>query len=129
MAEFLWSESPRYGSCLICGTSANDSGFIDMIGDTVVRNDAGEIAGVVDIIICASCVLQAARFVGGALPSEVDALVLERENLREELLVAKNSLEASEQRFAQVISLDTEDLRVLSEMKKNADSPVDTPGP
>jgi outer membrane murein-binding lipoprotein Lpp len=109
VAEFNWAGTPRFNSCIVCGTSEHDSGFIDMIGDTIVMGEQGDIVGVVDLIVCAGCVRQSAGLVGCAAPAEVDELtsqIFSRdqkiENLEKELLDWK-------ERFNKVISFTKDD--------------------
>lgn len=128
MAEFFWAATPRFGTCLTCGTSVNDRGFIDMVSDTVMRTEAGEINGVVDMILCANCILQASRLVGGAMPNEVDDLVHENISKTDECEKLKDEIKAWQERFEQVVNLSLEDLRAIEEYKKaQADEPTSLP--
>ena len=122
MAEFGWTQGPAHGVCVVCGTSANDSGFVDMIGDTLVHpRDGGEISGEVRMIFCATCVLTASRLVGGASPTEVDELTKEIVDLRETVEERDKTIVEWQEKFVNIAALSMDDLASLNTVKANAE--------
>lgn len=115
MAQFGWSGTPRWGCCCVCGTSELDAGFVDMIGDTVVMGERGEITGIVDMIVCANCVKEASRLVGCATPQEVNDLVLQKIADDERIENLEKELAASQERFLTLINFTKDDFDRISE--------------
>src|SRR6266516_7199508 len=89
MAEFVWSQSVDAG-CPLCGTSADERGFVDGIADTILRNSYGEISGLVNITICAHCLEQMARMVGCSSQSETQIMTQKVIEMEEELEKTKD---------------------------------------
>ena len=98
MAEFLWVEKPAYGVCATCGSSDNARGFVDCMGQTSLLRGT-EIAGDVDIVLCATCLEQAARMVGCASGEETTALTQRVIDAEEEAEKLKDEIAAHQQRF------------------------------
>jgi hypothetical protein len=76
-AEFFWKDSHPQG-CVVCMAATSPRGFVDMVGDINVVRDGYEITGVVDMIVCGTCLEQAARLVGCATQQEVEGSLIER---------------------------------------------------
>lgn len=121
MAEFTWSAVPRYGTCLSCGASSNDSGFIDTFAEVSVTSDEGGPAGFVDAIFCASCVEQMGRLVGTATRQEVEELVYKQHTLELECEKLKDEVLAEKQRFDMLVSATGDELRSFLDAKAKAD--------
>jgi 5,10-methylenetetrahydrofolate reductase len=127
VAQFNWSGTPRFGCCAVCGTSELDSGFVDMIGDTNVIGEQGDIVGIVDMIVCARCVQEAARLVGCATPQEVNDLMAEKISREEKIENLEKELEASQERFLTLINFTKEDFDKITErVGTTAPSPAPT---
>lgn len=121
MPEFSWNNAPRYGTCLTCGTSSSDGGFIDTFVEVEVKNDMGEIKGVVDAIFCSSCIVQAARLAGSATRQEVEELVYQIVEKDEQIEKLKDEVSAERARFDVFVNATGDELRAFLE-NKNADS-------
>lgn len=124
--EFNWSGTPRFGSCATCGRSELDAGFVDLIGETVARNPVNGDGFVVDLILCANCVKEAARLVGCATPVEVNDLVHQKIADDEEIQKLKDEAAAWQDRFLELVNLTGEDFDRLAQ--RRADRTLLTPG-
>jgi len=111
MAEFYWRQNVDQG-CPFCGASVHERGFVDCIADTVVRNPEGQVSGVVDIYICASCAEQIARMVGSATQVETLEMAQTSIDLMEELEKTRDEVKAWNQRFDNLIKALTEGIDV-----------------
>ncbi len=118
MPQFEWSNTPRYGGCIGCGTSANDKGFVDTFAETNVRRDEFEITGVVDVIFCADCVLQMSRMVGAATPAETEAFAQREFDLLQDNEKLKDEIAGWQQRFLGLANLDVEDFEKLAKLER-----------
>lgn len=102
MAEFrLLTEHPS--GCVICGTSVCARGFVDLIGEINVVRDGYEISGVVDLVACALCIEQAAKYVGSATLKEVEDFAHTERDLLYEIEMLKDAVKAEAQRHEQFI--------------------------
>lgn len=99
MPEFRWTEGPEKGSCLGCGASACERGFVNMIGEVNITRDGYEITGVADAIYCAHCLEQSSRYVGCASRDEVEAFSYEQKRNEEEIVKLKDEVQAWTQRY------------------------------
>lgn len=102
MAEFNWIEAPAAG-CVICNSPSSPRGFVDMIGDINVTRNGYEITGVVDMIVCGTCLEQAARYVGCASQKEVEDYAYREVELITELEKTKDEVVSERQRHQQFI--------------------------
>ena len=102
MADFFWKESVDQG-CVVCSNSVCDRGFVDMVGDINVVRDGYEITGVVDMIVCGTCLEQAARRVGCASRSEVEDFAYRELELIKELEKTKDEVLAERQKHEQFL--------------------------
>src|ERR1051326_8454453 len=100
MSEFRWMESYPTG-CVLCGEASNRYGFVDMIADVAVFRDPSEITGYVDVVICASCLEQAARNVGCATRKEVEDLAHKEIELLNELEKTRDEVVSERQKYEQ----------------------------
>jgi hypothetical protein len=100
-----------------------------MIGDSVIRNPdgSGDIVGVVDLIICATCLHQAGRLVHMASPAEVDDLVHQVVERDEQIEKLKDGIQAWQERFLGMANLDIGDFAKLAALEEQ--SKVVTPEP
>jgi len=103
LASFYWKQQVDQG-CPLCGTSVSERGFVDAIADTLVRNTEGEITGVVDLFVCASCIEQMAQLVGSASKQETLDMAERIINTEEELEKTKDEVQAWSQRYDQLIN-------------------------
>lgn len=103
MAEFFWKETHPQG-CTICMNSSSPRGLVDMVGDVNVVRDGYEITGVVDIIVCGTCLEQAARLVGCASQKEVEDFAYRELELMNQLEKAKDEAHAERQKHEQFIA-------------------------
>jgi pantothenate kinase len=97
-----------------------------MIGDSVIRNPdgSGDIVGVVDLIICATCLHQAGRLVKMASPAEVDELVRKSYEDDQEKEKLKDEIQSWQQRLLDLSKFDKEDLAALNELKEREEIAV-----
>jgi hypothetical protein len=86
-----------------------DAGFVDMIGDTNVIGERGDIVGIVDMIVCANCIKESARLVGCATPQEVDDLVNQKFADNERIENLEKELESWQTRFHELINFTKDD--------------------
>ena len=124
MAEFYWRQQVDQG-CPFCGASVHERGFVDCIADTVVRNTEGEVTGVVDLFICASCAEQIARMVGSATQHEtleLAQIVIDKDEENEKL---KDEVQAWKQRFDNLVKALSEGIDA-SNFDLGVPKPVDT---
>ena len=127
MAEFLWKATPPFGVCNACGTSSSDKGFVEMIGDVVVRSPEGDITGVVDAIYCGACIEQSARLFGSMTKAESEEFAYRENDMKMELIKAHDEIQAWQQRFLNMANLDIEDFENLKKLETGP--VVVTPGP
>lgn len=74
-----------------------------MIGDINVTVDGGnQITGIVDMIVCASCMEQGARLVGSATKQETMDFAYRELELRDELEKTKDEVKSWMQRYDQL---------------------------
>lgn len=74
-----------------------------MIGDINVVRDGYAITGVVDMVVCASCIEQAAKHVGSATQEEVaEFAYVERDILRENEML-RDAVKAEQERHEQFV--------------------------
>ena len=99
LASFNWVKTPPYGVCATCGASENARGFVDMIASVDVVRENHQIAGNIDVVICASCLEQAARMVGSATAQETLDLAQEIIDRDNELIKVKDEVKAWTQRY------------------------------
>lgn len=127
MAVFDWVATPAHGGCLTCGTSQNDKGFVNLHSEVTLRRDGfdTEITGFADLVLCADCMLQAARLVGAATPAETTAFAERELELVEENEKLKDEIKAWQERFLGMANLDIADFAKLAELE--AQSKVITP--
>ena len=119
MAEFNWRPQVDQG-CPLCGTSVSARGFVDCIADSVVRNSEGEITGIVDIFICATCIEQIARLVGCMTQAETLEMAQRVIDAEEELEKTKDEVQSWSQRYQQLIdNLSTDLSSYLKEKDAN----------
>jgi hypothetical protein len=78
-------------------------GFVDMVGDINVVRDGYEITGVVDMIVCGTCLEQAARLVGCAAQQEVENFAYREMELVAELEKTKDEVAAERQKHDQFL--------------------------
>jgi hypothetical protein len=116
MAQFYWSPVPRFDSCLGCGASNSDGGFIDTLTDVPVTRKDGGPAGYFDAIFCATCVAQMGQMVGLATKAEV-----------EEIEKLKDEVQAHSERFNVLVTATASELREFADSKRA--EPDATPGP
>lgn len=102
MAEFRWIQGYDSG-CAICNVSVDERGFVDAIGDTLVRGVYGEVNGVVDIVICSKCTEQMARLIGSLTEYDSIQLVQKTIDLEDELNKTKDEVKAWSQRFQNLV--------------------------
>jgi hypothetical protein len=137
MAEFTWVPAPPYGTCLSCGTSQNDRGFVDTFAEVNVKNEAGEIVGVVDAVFCAQCIEQMGNRVGMASKAETEAFAYRELGLVGENDQLKDEVKSWQERFDTIVSesFSAQVRKVIEEVEseKEPDPPpketVVTPGP
>jgi hypothetical protein len=126
MAEFNWVAAPPYGTCLSCGSSQNDRGFVDTFAEVNIRRDGHEITGVADAVFCAQCIEQMGQRVGMASKTQVDEFAYrelekdqEAEKLADEVKAWQERFDALSELLPKGVSLvvaeETEDAPVASE--------------
>lgn len=103
MAEFFWRESVDQGCC-ICGSPGDTRGFVDLIGEINVKRGDYEIAGVVDLYVCASCMEQAAKVVGCATRKEVEDFAYREHELMTQLEHTKDEVVSERQKHEHFIN-------------------------
>jgi hypothetical protein len=89
---------------MICMNSTSPRGFVDMVGEVNVIRDGYEITGVVDMIVCGTCMEQACRLVGCASQQEVENFAYRELELMTQLDKAKDEAHAERQRHEQFIA-------------------------
>jgi hypothetical protein len=94
-----------------------------MIGDTIVTGEAGDITGIVDMIVCANCVKESARLVGCATPAEVDDLVRQKIADSERIENLEKELQSWQERFNQVIGFTKADFDTIAEKISGTPTP------
>ncbi len=105
MAEFIWRPAPLYGTCLACGTSVNDRGFVDTFADVEVRMEGTtEIVGITDAVFCASCIEQMGNRVGMASAKEVEEFAYRELEKDTELVKVKDEVKSWSDRFEIIVS-------------------------
>lgn len=102
IAEFVWQPSVDAG-CPLCGTSADERGFVDCIADTLVRNPYGEVTGVVNITLCAHCIEQISRMVGCTPRHETLELTEASLNLANDNEKLRDEVQAWSQRYQMLL--------------------------
>jgi hypothetical protein len=127
MAQFYWSPVPRFDSCLGCGASNSDGGFIDTLTDVPVTRKDGGPAGYFDAIFCATCVAQMGKMVGLATKAEVEELVYQSVAKDEEIEKLKDEVQAHSERFNVLVTATASELREFADSKRA--EPDATPGP
>lgn len=116
MTEFFWTPTPREGLCVVCGTATLDAGFVDMVGDTIAFSREGmEHNVVVDMIVCARCIRQAATKVGCADPGQVEEFAYREKQLEEENQKLKDEIQAWQERFLAMVNLQASDFDKLAD--------------
>jgi hypothetical protein len=120
MTEFNWKARPDEGNCILCMSHQNDRGFVDMIGEVHVKNDHREIVGVVDILICANCLEQAAVLVGSPTAKMSGEMAYREAELLTEIEKLKDEVQAWQQRVMGLANLSLNDLRRLAELEEEA---------
>lgn len=83
-----------------------------MIADTTIRNGNDEIIGVVDVVICGTCMEQGARIVGSATRQETDDLVQRVVTAEEENEKLKDEAASWQARYLAVIDLVSQGVKV-----------------
>jgi hypothetical protein len=109
MSVFDWKQHSEAG-CLSCLTQSNDKGFVNTHVETKLTRMETEIVGFADVDFCADCILQQAKLVGAAMPSETEAFALREYELVTENEKLKDEVEAWRQRMERLIDLKVEDL-------------------
>lgn len=102
MAERFWKQYHDQG-CATCGSPSAPHGFVDFYGDTNVKAPAGDITGIIDIVICSTCLEQAARLVGCASRQEVMDFAQREYDLVTELEKVKDEVVSERQRHEQFV--------------------------
>jgi len=102
MAEFVWKQNVNEG-CILCMASVCERGFVDCISDVIVRRDAHEIVGIVDINICAICAEQIARFVGSATQQDTMEMAQKMMDQDGEIDKLKDEVQSWSQRFQNLV--------------------------
>lgn len=118
MADFTWKQSPPYGTCITCGTGACPDGFVDMIADVSVTREGRAIVGVVDVIICADCLTQAARQVGCIPKQDSEKLTWQVKEGDELVLKLQDEASAWQQRYENLV-----EILSLIQVKNGDDTP------
>lgn len=104
MAEFHWHQTPPHGFCIACATSVSQKGFIDLIADVPLRQGT-DIVGVVDVVLCASCIDQIGRMVGMASRDETEKFAYRELALTEENEKLKDEVQSWMERYEHVSTL------------------------
>ena len=103
MTEFNWVESPPWGVCTTCGTSADPKGFVDVIAETAIRDGAGgDIVGVVDVVFCATCIEQIGNRVGMASRKETEEFAYKQLELEQQVEKLKDEVQAERELREQI---------------------------
>ena len=107
MSQFRWVQVPPSGTCLACGGSDVPRGFVDMIGETVLRRSLEDdtLVQVVDIYYCALCIEQAAQMIGSMTQEQTQQMAFDFVELQEENERLKDAVEAERQKFENLITL------------------------
>ena len=122
MPIFTWSAAPRYNTCLSCGTSSCDGGFIDTFAEVKVAGGGAD--GFVDAIFCANCVIQAAQLVGASSRAQMEEQIYKQVALEEENEKLKDEVQMHAERFNVLTTATAAELREFAESKR-----VDPPEP
>ena len=121
MAQFFWHATPPFGTCLACGTSANDRGFVDTLAEVNVRagmEQESELIGIASAIFCASCLEQMGRLVGLATPNETEGFAHRELELVNENEKLKDEIQSWQQRFLGLANLDVDDFEKLAKLER-----------
>jgi hypothetical protein len=105
MAQFRLLETPPFGTCLTCGTSACPEGFVDLIAAVKVVRDNYEIVGDVDVVLCAACIEQASNMVGALSIKESELLFENLSNLQVNYAKAADEAAAWQQRYENLVEI------------------------
>lgn len=111
MAQFLWVNAPAHGVCNACGSSVNDRGFVDMIGEVKIMSPEGDVTGIADVYYCATCLEQASRYVGCASRDEVEKFAYREIELVEELDKTRDEVKSWQERHANLINNLSDDFK------------------
>lgn len=117
MAEFNWVNTPPYGVCFGCGTSANDKGFVQTFTDVDVLQN-GQVVGIADVFFCANCLYAMGRLVGTATPQETEEFARKELELVTEIEKLKDEIYSWQQRFLGLANLDVEDFEKLAKLER-----------
>lgn len=126
MPEFLWINTPPYGVCFGCGTSANDRGFIQTFTDVDVKQN-GEIVGIADVFFCGDCIHAMGRMVGMATPQETEDFARRELELVEKQDKLADEILAWQQRFLGLANLDVDDFERLAKLERAGKMEIVTP--
>lgn len=121
MAQYRLLDTPPFGTCLTCGTSACAEGFVDLIATTKVVRDNYEIKGDVDVVLCANCIEQASNLVGALSIQESEFLLEDLTNTSVRYAKAADEAAAWQQRYENLVEI----MSLLELKEKDADSDSD----
>lgn len=122
MANFSFKNTPTYGTCTTCGTSACADGFVDLVADTNVIREGYQIVGNIDVVLCADCVTQAARIVGCIPAREAKNLTDHNVQLSADLTKALDDIYSWQQRYENLVEI----MSLLELSPKDASSDSNT---
>lgn len=118
MADFNWLIAPPHGTCLSCGSSQNDRGFVDTFAEVNIMRDGYEIAGIADAVFCAHCIEQMGNRVGMASSRDVEGFAYRELELTAEIEKLKDEIQAWQERFLKMATLDVEDFEKLAKLER-----------
>ena len=104
MADFFWKDKPESNGCICCMAQFTEGGFVDFIGETLLKNDFGETVGVIDVVVCSDCLRTAARLVGCASREEVEEFAYREIEKDKEIERLRDEVQAHQQRFDNLVS-------------------------
>lgn len=99
-------------------SAVNDRGFVDFIGDVVMKNQFGEGVGKVDVVLCANCLETAGTLVGGVTKDKAAEWGYREAELTMEVDKLKDEVQAWQERFVNIANLDLEDFSALAKVKE-----------
>ena len=96
----------------------NDRGFVDFIGETMMKNQFGEGVGVIDVILCANCLETAATLIGGVTKGKAEEWGYREAELSMEIEKLQDEVASWQQRFLGMAQLDVDDFRKLAQLEE-----------
>ena len=118
MAQFLWKQYPDEGACVTCGSATNPRGFVDFISEVNVMRNDNTIAGVIDVIVCATCLEQAAGVIGSPTKQESEDWAHQEKAYQEAIEKLKDEVAAWQSRLMSLANLSVSDFEALAQLEE-----------